>query len=453
MDLGVLLSLPVESIAVRAAIATVACVLLARLLLRIGIRTPWIRVAAAVMPAVAIVTVIVIAASQPRLPTLMVPVEARDGLAIRVAEGYLYFAPMVFPLLLAAWALFAAVRLARRLLVARAAYRRAFHDVSAGLVPGHVRDAALSVARRLEVPDPFVTVTPGVAGGAYVVGSRRPVVVLDADLAAQLDDDELEGVLAHELAHVKRRDNLIAGMLGAVRDAMFFAPGVGWAVRHLHRERELAADQVAVRVTGRPGALASGLLKVLDQGPRAGHACSAFAPSGGLVDRVRMLVDAPAAPTRPRRTVELVALIAIMCLAIVAALVIPSQVAGAERQREAVAIVWAALTGDTAATTQARAFDVYNRNSVDIATTVSTPAVVRYDEHSVENHQGTLRMCAIDPDACPRPVYNLGLGLHPRPVVTIDDAVVRSWQATPMTESVPSGPGLQMYWLGRVGER
>jgi Zn-dependent protease with chaperone function len=451
VDLGVLLSLPVESIAIRAAIATIACVLLLRLLLRAGLRTPTARVLAALTPAIVLLAVVMVAWRQPRLPTLMVPVEARDALAIRVAEGYLYFAPMVFPLLLAGWGVIVAVRLGRRLFAVRAAHTRALEAVSVGLVPGHVRAIAERVAGRFDLPEPFVTVVPHAPGGAYVVGRRHPIVVLDATLVRELDDPELEGVLAHELAHVRRRDNMVATALGAVRDAMFFAPGVGWAVRHLHRERELAADQAAVGVTGRPGALASGLLKVLEHGPRHGHACAAFAPSGGLVQRVQALVDAPPAPTRLRRSGEVTVLALVAAIAVVAAVAVPGHIAGPDRQRDAVAVVWSASATEPASTAQARVFDVYGRTNLDTASVpVSATAPTRHDESSVENRRSTLRACAIG-DRCPNPDHYVGLGLRPRPVLTIDDAVTRAWQATPVLDSRAPAGGLQMYWLSRIG--
>ncbi|MEX0869765.1 MAG: M56 family metallopeptidase [Nitriliruptoraceae bacterium] len=456
MDLGVLLSLPVESIAIRAVIATVASVALARLLLRAGIRTAAIRVMAAVLPALALVVVIAIAASDPRLPFMMVPVDARDGLAIRVAEGYLYFAPMVFPWLLVAWAAFVAIRLGRRILVARATQRRAFAAVSHGSVPGDVREIAVRVASRLHVPEPFVTVVDHAPGGAYVVGRRRPVIVLDAELVGRLDADELEGVLAHELAHVKRRDNLVAGVVGVVRDAVFFAPGTRWAVRHLHRERELAADQVAVAVTRRPGALASGLLKVLDHAPRTtAHACASLAPSAGLVDRVRVLVDAPHPPSTHRRVLELGALGSVVTLAITSALVLPSAAAGVEHERDAVAVVWSPSSSDAPVDTggPARVFDVYRRNALGSATAggAASVAATRDDERAIESRRSTLYACADDELSCPAARHRLSLGLRPRPVVTVDRAVTRAWQATPVLDGTTGGSGLQMYWLARRG--
>ncbi len=450
MDLGVLLSLPVESIAVRAILATLACVVLVKLLLRVGLRTPGVRVLAALTPAVVLAFVVAATWAHPRLPTLMVPVEARDALAIRVAEGYLYFAPVVFPLLVAAWALFATTRLLRRLLVVRITHRRALDALSVGLTPGHVHGAATNVARSLGVPEPFVTVVPSAPGGAYVVGRRHPIVVLDADLVARLDDAELEGVLAHELAHVKRRDNLVAGVLGTVRDAAFFAPGVGWAVRHLHRERERAADQVAVGATGRPGALASGLLKVIRHTPRSGHVCATLAPSTGLVDRVRILVEGEPKVTRTRRIGEMSALALVAAVAVAAAIVVPGQIAGVDRERDAVAIVWSVGAADDVATGPARAFDVYERHRLEIASADTRALPARFDEHAIENRRSTLRACGDEQGRCPAPHVSPGLGLQPRPVITVEDDVVRSWQATPLVQGSSPGAGVRMYWLSWI---
>ncbi|MEX0705702.1 MAG: M56 family metallopeptidase [Nitriliruptoraceae bacterium] len=452
MDLGVLLSLPVESIAIRVIVATMACVLLARLVLRAVVRSPAGRVAVAITPAIALLGVVAATSSQPRLPAVMVPVDARDALAIRVAEGYLYFAPIVFPLLVATWAVVVASRLVHRLVQVHRVHDRTRVAMVVADTPDHVRSAARHVARMLGVATPRVAVVRDAPGGAYVVGTRRPTIVVDAQLVARLDQDELEGVLAHELAHVRRRDNIVAAGLCTVRDAVFFAPGVGWAVRHLHRERELAADQVAVRATGRPAALASGLLKVLELDPRPQHACATLAPGGAsVVDRVRVLVDAPTPVSPRRRFLEAFALVAVVVTSIVAALLLPTQFAGADRERDAVAIVWSPATTDVVATSSvAHAFAVYDRNSLALERASSTIGAARMDERSIENRRSTLRACTDEHAGCPAPSHDIGLGLRPRPVVTVDDDVVRSWHATPVVDGTEPASGLQMYWLARV---
>lgn len=468
MDLGVLLSLPVESVAVRAVVAALACVVALRVLLRVGIRTPGVRVLSALAPAIAIVAVVVITTSQTvlsrshlQLPTLMLPVEGRGALPIPVADGYLHFAPMAVPLLLGLWGLLAGGRLLRRGLASRAIRQRARRSVGVSHTPARVREVARRVATMLRVPMPMVAVVPSCPGGAYVVGGRRPVLVLDRTLIGRLDGDELEGVIAHELAHVRRRDNLVAVLLGVVRDVAFFVPGVRWAIRRLHRERELAADQVAVHATGRPGALASGLLKVLEHGhaPGRAHPCAALVPAGGVVDRVRILLEAAPAASRRRSLGELATVSGVVAVAVVATVLITSAFTGAERQRDALALMWSngGPTLDAAAVTaaEARAFDVYRRSS--LATSRGSgdllilPLLAPHDERAVENQRGVLRACGTEGADCPVPSRTMSLGLRPTPVITIDTAVTSSWQATPVVDQGSPVRSFGVYWLSRVG--
>jgi Zn-dependent protease with chaperone function len=455
--LGLLLTLPVESVAVRAILASAVGVLLVRVLLRTGVRSVGARVATALAPATALVVVLLLSSRDGlQLPLLMFPADAVDALAVPVTEGYLHFAPIAAPLLMGLWAAVAGVRLGRRALVHRRAHRTVRRGRD-GHVPTDVLAVAVDVAHRLRLPTPELAVLPSCPGGAYVIGTRRPVIVVGRDLTDQLDREELEGVLAHELAHVKRRDNLVATVLGVLRDLAFFVPGGGWAVAQLHRERERAADQLAVRTTGRPGALASGLLRTLEAAPApsAAHPCAALAPSATLVERVRDLVDDRPGISRLRRGSELAAVSSVTVVAVAVAVALPAAVAGAERERDAVAVVWSAPATSTAEPTQptaeARVFDVYRRARLEVdGPTTVTPT--RLDASTIDDRPSTWRACA-DPATCPDPDAGPGLGLVPRPVITVDDELTESWLADPLFRTPTPGDGLSipsLYWLRRV---
>lgn len=449
MDLGVLLSLPVESVAVRVILATLACVALARLVLRGGIRTPGVRVATAVAPAAVLLVVVLAVSTQLRLPAVMFPVDANGLLPIPVADGYQHFAPMAIPVLVGIWGAVVVARLGRRALLVRAARRHADEAVAVGEAPEHVETMAHRVADELGVATPTVTVVPHCEGGAFVVGRRPPVVVLDGELLVRLDEDELEGVIAHELAHVRRRDNVVAGLLGTVRDLAFFVPGIGWAARQLHRERELAADQVAVAATGRPGALASGLLKVLEGGSPRPATCAAFAPHGSLVDRVQVLVDDRPPPTRVRRGTELAAAAIVSLISVVVAMVVPTVLTGPEREREAVALVWSAsVAGETeeVAAGDARAFDVYRRTSVTAAED-EVRRSVPYEEQALEYRRSTLRACGTEGAECPAPETRIGLGMQPRPVIRVDQELTALWEVVPVADGDARSEGFRVFWL------
>ena len=455
MDLGVLLSLPVESIATRAVLVTLACVALVRLLLRLGLRSSRARVATALAPGTALVAVVLLTGTHLQLPELMLPVDATTALPVPVRDGYVHFAPAAVPLLVGVWGLVAGFRVFRHVVALRRAARMAEQARLRGAPPGRYAVIARRVAARMGIETPVVAVVPSCPGGAYVVGVRRPVVVLSTALVDELDDAELEGVLAHELAHVRRRDNLVATVLTTLRDLAFFVPGGGWALRQLHRERELAADQLAVSVTGKPGALAGGLLKVLETASVRDQACAALAPSGGLVDRVRVLVEAQPTPSAWRHRSEMAAVALVTASATLAALVVTTAVAGPNHQRDAVALVWSPtptspVAADAVPSGQARVFDVYRRTSLGVDR-IPMSGGGQLDEHSQEYRRGVLRACGAQDATCPVPDRSLGLGLRPRPTITVDDDLTRRWEAIPVV-GAETAEGFGVYWLARSGQ-
>ena len=91
----------------------------------------------------------------------------------------------------------------------------------------------------------------------------RPVVVMPELIANQLDDEELEAIMLHELVHIQRRDNLIANLQLALCALLWFHPLVWFISRKLFDEREQACDERVLEVCGAPEAYASSILKVV----------------------------------------------------------------------------------------------------------------------------------------------------------------------------------------------
>ena len=115
-----------------------------------------------------------------------------------------------------------------------------------------------------DMPKPRVAVAQSNMPNAFATGrnSKSAVVVVTTGLMAKLNDQELEGVLAHELSHIAHKDVVVmtvASFLGIVTYAISFL-----LIRLLSRYRELAADRAGALLTGQPSALASALTKVSD---------------------------------------------------------------------------------------------------------------------------------------------------------------------------------------------
>jgi TonB family protein len=86
--------------------------------------------------------------------------------------------------------------------------------------------------------------------GPSVVGFLRPVILLPAATILGLPPEQLEAVLAHELAHIRRYDYLVNMMQVLAEALLFYHPAVWWMSARIRSERELCCDDEAVRVCG-----------------------------------------------------------------------------------------------------------------------------------------------------------------------------------------------------------
>ncbi len=97
---------------------------------------------------------------------------------------------------------------------------------------------------------------------ALTWGVREPTLLLSTWMVKQLDDEELSAVIAHELAHVARRDFFFAWLTTLLRDAFFYLPTSRAAHAQIKHDNELACDDLATQCFGQPLALASALAKI-----------------------------------------------------------------------------------------------------------------------------------------------------------------------------------------------
>ena len=125
-----------------------------------------------------------------------------------------------------------------------------------------------------------------------VIGSLRPVILLPVAVLANLTPAQIESILAHELAHIRRRDYAV-NLLQTVGEALlFFHPAVWWVSSRIREEREHCCDDVAVEVCGEPTAYAAALAELASWRSRE-IALSVGAADGPLLARVRRLLGAP----------------------------------------------------------------------------------------------------------------------------------------------------------------
>ncbi|MBL8230247.1 MAG: GWxTD domain-containing protein [Bryobacterales bacterium] len=122
-----------------------------------------------------------------------------------------------------------------------------------------------------------------------VYGVVRPMLLVPASALSGLSPAQIEAVAAHELAHVMRHDFLMNVLQSIAETLLFFHPAVWWMSRQIRADREMCADDLAVRHTGSAGVLAEALL-LLEE--RRAAALMPAASSSPLASRVRRLMDA-----------------------------------------------------------------------------------------------------------------------------------------------------------------
>jgi len=155
-----------------------------------------------------------------------------------------------------------------------------------------------------------------------VVGWVKPVILLPASALTGLTAEQLETVLAHELAHIRRYDYLVNMLQTIVEILGFYHPAVWSVSRRIRIERENCCDDVAVHVCGDSLRYARALTHLEEMRVR-GRELAVAATGGSLIARIGRLLGRPTANERRFAWLPgLVALLLVAGLAIPAALVL-----------------------------------------------------------------------------------------------------------------------------------
>ena len=162
------------------------------------------------------------------------------------------------------------------------------------LAPARYQQRLLELSRHLGVKGTVRLLESGAVAVPVVAGWLKPVILLPSSALSGLTPLQLEMILAHELAHVRRRDPLVNALQHLVETALFYHPAVWWVSHVMRQERESCCDDIATRLCGDPLAYAETLARLerlRSPGPLV------LAGSGGrLKRRIERLVGVRRAP-------------------------------------------------------------------------------------------------------------------------------------------------------------
>lgn len=177
-------------------------------------------------------------------------------------------------------------------------------------------DAAFRSASQLEmdVAVPVLSSREAVEPGIF--GIFRPVLLMPEGIEERLTAEEMDAIVAHELCHVRRRDNLMAALHMVVETVFWFHPLIWRIGAKLIEERERACDEEVLRLGKSPEVYAQGILQVCRMYLESPLPCASGVTGADLKLRIREILSdsMPAGLTGPRR-----GLLACLCLSAIAA--------------------------------------------------------------------------------------------------------------------------------------
>jgi beta-lactamase regulating signal transducer with metallopeptidase domain len=151
-------------------------------------------------------------------------------------------------------------------------------------------DLCLSLQRRMGL-DRVVRYCESVRLDApAVAGWIRPVVLLPITAISGLSEEQLEAVIAHELAHIQRHDAFVHLFQVAVETLLFYHPAVWWIGKRIRAERENCCDDVAVALCGNAFTYADALTRMAEW--KGAPQLVLAANSSPLVERVTRILGA-----------------------------------------------------------------------------------------------------------------------------------------------------------------
>lgn len=142
----------------------------------------------------------------------------------------------------------------------------------------------MKVNRQVKMIESALTEIP------LTIGWLKPVIIMPSCVVTGLSQKQLEAIIAHELAHIRRYDYLINLIQTGMETLFFYHPAIWWISSRMRLEREQICDDCAVAICGDPVSYAQALTKVEDLRHAPTHLAMAV-NRGDLLSRIRRILN------------------------------------------------------------------------------------------------------------------------------------------------------------------
>lgn len=129
-------------------------------------------------------------------------------------------------------------------------------------VPAYWQKQSVRLSQRLGIGRSVQVLESALIRTPMTLGHLKPVILLPLGMLSGMNPDQIEAILAHELAHIRRADYLVNLIQSLIEILFFFHPAVWWISREIRQEREACCDDLAVTICGDAFVYASALTRV-----------------------------------------------------------------------------------------------------------------------------------------------------------------------------------------------
>lgn len=155
---------------------------------------------------------------------------------------------------------------------------------------GHWQDELQRLSARLRVSRLVVLLESSLAEVPMVLGHFKPLILMPVGLLAGLPAAQVEAILLHELAHIRRHDYLVNALQRLCEGLLFYHPTVWWISHVMRAERECCCDDLVVSITGNRNEYAR-TLAALEQFRLTGAEPAIALTGGSLMKRIQRILS------------------------------------------------------------------------------------------------------------------------------------------------------------------